>query len=250
LAHKSASSLGVTSSLSVLHAGPVSLHGFSDPSPSFESNLTRVWYVEPVGSQFVDPEVFPVPTASHARMPRAVKSAHGVTPPAELDHQQATAIICCSFAVPLMRFDPLQHIQEQQVHSSRALPRSVRSVFRVSHPLDGFLPADPAGYFSSRKHSWGSPLQSFFLTSKPYAPLDARNPPDVGKSTRVTRSVDRTAAVVRGHLDFRCIRTAWDRWSVARLQGLSPRWSSSPVRRRLAAEQVRCSPGVPASSRY
>jgi hypothetical protein len=60
--------------------------------------------------------------------------------------------------------------------------------------------------------------------------------------------VDRTAAVVRGHLVFRCIRTARGHGSFTRLQGLAPRRSSSPAPQILAAAWVRCSPGVPASS--
>lgn len=49
-----------------------------------------------------------------------------------------------------------------------------------------------------------SPTELFPL-DEAVTSLDARNPPDVGDATCFARSVDRTAAVVRGHLDFRCL---------------------------------------------
>lgn len=83
------------------------------------------------------------------------------------------------------------------------LPHPVCSVFRVLHPLDGFLPVRPADCFSSRKRSWGCPLQSFTPHSEAVAPLDARNPHDVDRSANTTVDQKRTAAVVRGHVDKR-----------------------------------------------
>jgi len=69
------------------------------------------------------------------------------------------------------------------------LPHPVCSVSRVSHPLDGFLPVRPADCFSSRKRSWGCPLQSFVPHSEAVAPFDARNPPDVDEP--ICTTVDR-----------------------------------------------------------
>lgn len=129
------------------------------------------------------------------------------------------------------------------------LPHPVCSVFRVLHPLDGFLPVRPADCFSSRKRSWGCPLQSFTPHSEAVAPLDARNPLDVHRSANTT--------VDRKH----CRRSPRPRRQtlgqppavlrpIVRLQGLLPRWSSFPGMRVFAARQARCSPGVLASPGY
>jgi len=41
------------------------------------------------------------------------------------------------------------------------LPHPTPSAFRVSHPLDGLLPPEPAGFVSRQRHSWGFHLQGF-----------------------------------------------------------------------------------------
>jgi hypothetical protein len=46
-----------------------------------------------------------------------------------------------------------------EVHNP-GFPHPVRSAFRVSHPLDGFLPPAPSG-LEDRSHSWGSPYRAF-----------------------------------------------------------------------------------------
>lgn len=62
---------------------------------------------------------------------------------------------CCSSAVPFMRFGPLQHIQERQVHSPRAcLTRFVPSSGFLTLLTAFSLSARPA-IVSSRKRSWG-----------------------------------------------------------------------------------------------
>jgi hypothetical protein len=44
--------------------------------------------------------------------------------------------------------------------TSPGIPNPVRSVFRVSHPLDGFLPRKPSDH-EDRCRSWGSPFRAF-----------------------------------------------------------------------------------------
>lgn len=62
---------------------------------------------------------------------------------------------CCSSAVPFMRFIPLQHIQDGQVHIPRAcLARFVPSSGFFTLLTVFSLPARPA-IVSSRKRSWG-----------------------------------------------------------------------------------------------
>jgi hypothetical protein len=52
--------------------------------------------------------------------------------------------ICCSFAVPLMRFGPLQHTRNAGFTiNDPGLPHPVRSASRVSHPPDGLPPRTP-----------------------------------------------------------------------------------------------------------
>jgi hypothetical protein len=52
--------------------------------------------------------------------------------------------LCCSFAVPLMRFGPLQHMRNTGfTFDNPGLPHPVRSASRVSHPPDGFPPRAP-----------------------------------------------------------------------------------------------------------
>jgi len=46
-----------------------------------------------------------------------------------------------------------------EVHKP-GFPHPVRSAFRVSHPLDGFLPPAPSG-LEDRSHPWGSPCRAF-----------------------------------------------------------------------------------------
>jgi hypothetical protein len=68
-----------------------------------------------------------------------------------------------------MRFrSPPAHEARKVDHFFPGLPHPVGAAFRVSHPLDGLFPSWPSGLVSCRWHSWGSPLQSFSLRTKPY----------------------------------------------------------------------------------
>jgi len=51
---------------------------------------------------------------------------------------------------------------EDQIHSREKLPRlPLRSVLRVSHPLDGLRPGLPCGFISPRSHVRDSPFRGF-----------------------------------------------------------------------------------------
>jgi len=52
------------------------------------------------------------------------------------------------------------------IHLHRVCLTRLRSVSRVSHPPDGFLPPMSCGLVSCRWRSWGSALQSFSLRTK------------------------------------------------------------------------------------
>jgi hypothetical protein len=160
-----AGSLEVTLSLSVLLSSSVSPSWVQRSPFTLRSDRTRERLLESVDSQIVGRGVFPY------RSPHpAARRERG--PLAELRLLQSLTTsrrpqLCCSFAVPLMRFFPLQHIQERQVHMAQACLTWSGSASRVSHPLDGFLPVRPATCISRWKRSWGCPLQSLFLAAKP-----------------------------------------------------------------------------------
>ena len=59
----------------------------------------------------------------------------------------------------LLRFFAPTATSVREVHNP-GFPHPVRSVFRVSHPLDGFLPPAPSD-LEDRSHSWGSPCRAF-----------------------------------------------------------------------------------------
>jgi hypothetical protein len=130
-----------------------------------------------------------------------------------------------------------------------SLPLSVRSVFRVSHPLDGLLLTRPADCISSRKRSWGCPLQSFFLATKPWrlstpaALMTFTRPPYAAVAWTARRCGPRP-------LDMRFAHDLDSCGKEARLQGLSPRRSSLPTAWVFATHPARCSPGVLASSGF
>jgi hypothetical protein len=156
------------------------------------------------------------------------KSARGVTPPSELDHQQATAIT-------LQRCGASHEVWSPTAHSSRAgllsssLPDSIRSAFRVSHPLDGFLPDSAGRLFFKSEALMGLSPSELFPPDEADAPLDARGPPDVGHPTVRCRCVDRRSS-----------------WSAATRQKVLPR-PRQRAGRRLASRVshlagVRCQP--------
>jgi hypothetical protein len=84
------------------------------------------------------------------------------TPPMDLDPLQGTpGIPRRSLPTPatLLRFFAPTATSVREVHQP-GFPHPVRSAFRVSHPLDGFLPPAPSD-LEDRSHSWGSPCRAF-----------------------------------------------------------------------------------------
>jgi hypothetical protein len=84
------------------------------------------------------------------------------TPSMDLDPLQGTpGIPRRSLTTPttLLRFFAPTATSVREVHNP-GFPHPVRSVFRVSHPLDGFLPPAPSD-LEDRSHSWGSPCRAF-----------------------------------------------------------------------------------------
>lgn len=61
----------------------------------------------------------------------------------------------------LMEFSAPTTLQPERVHSTPVCQSRVRSVLRVSHPLDGFLLARTPGLVSCRLRPWGSPFREF-----------------------------------------------------------------------------------------
>jgi hypothetical protein len=83
--------------------------------------------------------------ASHGLGP---SSGHtGQSPPESIDSSNPLEVSC-----------PYSDVSVE-VHNP-GVPPPVRSVFRVSHPLDGLLPPAPSG-LEDRSHSWGSPCRAF-----------------------------------------------------------------------------------------
>jgi hypothetical protein len=133
---------------------------------------------ELVNPLLLDPGVFPAVTAPRLALLLVTESAHGVTPPSELDHPQTTAICSCSIAVPLMRFGPLQR------------SRQARST------VPGFASPGrfrPQGFTPSRRFTPSLAVRPCFMPvtlmglsppepsppTEAVAPLDARNLHDV-----------------------------------------------------------------------
>ena len=65
----------------------------------------------------------------------------------------------CAAPATLMRFAAPTATSARR-STSPGVPDPVRSVFRVSHPLDGFLPRMPSD-LEDRCRSWGSPYRAF-----------------------------------------------------------------------------------------
>jgi hypothetical protein len=61
----------------------------------------------------------------------------------------------------LMEFGAPTTLEPERVHSTPVCQSRVRSVHRVSHPLDGLLLARTPGLISCRKRPWGSPFREF-----------------------------------------------------------------------------------------
>jgi hypothetical protein len=147
-----------------------------------------------------------------------------------------------------MRFVPLQH---SRMMRSTLIPgvclAPVRSAFRVSRPLDGFLPLHPSGLVSCRSRSWGSPLQSFSLRAKSsrlsalatLLTLEAGCP----NGHRDEDPRDKRVSSRAGLLLDSCSDATCDPPSGP---GTSPESVSRPLG--LAAGRVRCSLGVFAST--
>lgn len=143
---------------------------------------------------------------------------------------------CAASAEPPMRFvaPPAHEVGEIHVdHVSRSEPRRtpglpprLRSVSRVSHPLDGLLPHRPSGLVSCPRRSWGSCPPELFPPREAVAPLDARCPPAVAPrqpSPHPRKKADsRTVCTID-----RCVPSSGrdGRWRLTRLQGLAPRRS-------------------------
>jgi hypothetical protein len=129
------------------------------------------------------------------------------------------------------------------------LPHPVRSVSRVSHPPDGFLPAWPAGCFSSRSTHGVVPFRAF-SSDEAVAPLDARNLRGVGDPSS---SDVRYGACCRPgpRPDSATVRHTIASGSV---EHPPSRCGASPelvaCTRVFAVQQARCSPGVHASPGY
>jgi hypothetical protein len=154
------------------------LIGSAIPLHPSERDRFRTRHCELVNPLLLDPGVFPAVTAPRLALLLATESTHGVTPPSELDHLQATAKLLLQLAVPLMRFGPLQRsryvrstvpgfaspgrFRPQGFAPSRRLTpsRTVRPCF-MPVTLMGLSPPEP------------SPL------TEAVAPLDARNLHDV-----------------------------------------------------------------------
>jgi len=69
------------------------------------------------------------------------------------------APLCSSGAPPLGFSPPLRHQCGESTIAG--FPSPLRSVLRVSHPLDGFLLAPPCGFVSPRNHIRDSPFRGF-----------------------------------------------------------------------------------------
>jgi len=96
------------------------------------------------------PRGVPRPAAARRTRRRVVRSTLGVGSSSEPDRLQAPADIAADSAVPPMRFRPLQRSGAGRSTRPRALRARVRSAFRFSQPLDGFLPSCPSGLVSCR----------------------------------------------------------------------------------------------------
>jgi hypothetical protein len=114
-----AGSLEVTRSFSVFAANRVSPYWLSDPPTSLMIR-TPSRRVASVDARTSDPGVFPGLASADGVEPTPPRSAHGVAPPSELDRRQATATNAAAFAVPLMRFVPLQRMKPWRSTESRA----------------------------------------------------------------------------------------------------------------------------------
>lgn len=178
--------------------------------------------------------------------PTTARSARGVTPPTEHDHQQATANL-------LQPCGASHEVLSPTAHSGRSGPLSPEfaslGTFRLQgcYPPDGLLP-DQTGRLSFKpERSWGCPLQSFFLTNEAVTPLDVRSPPDVGHPFRpdIAVAVLPLWSAATGHTVVpRALPDSERRLAcrVCHLAGV--RSFRSGIRR----TKGRCSPGVRASS--
>jgi hypothetical protein len=117
---------------------------------------------------------------------------------------------CCSFAVPLMRFGPLQHTGHAgRTFDNPGLPHPVRSAFRVSHPPDGFPSHAPSALFQTAEHSWGSTPPELLPPNEAVVPLDTRSLLAVsGRGTHSIHSPTMTApfahVTARASVSLRC----------------------------------------------
>lgn len=131
----------------------------------------------------------PVTGRLDRRKPSAARSARGVSPPTELNHQQATAI-------SLQRCGASHEVWSPTAHSRRAgplfpsLPLSVRSAFRVSTLLTACSRLFRPTVFQVGALMGLSPTE-LFPRAEAEAPLDARSPRDVHHPSPLRRRVDR-----------------------------------------------------------
>jgi hypothetical protein len=165
---------------------------------------------------------------------RRLRSAHGVTPSSELDHLLAATCAAACGASPEV-LCPSSALRRRGLRFP-GLPHPVRSAFRISHPLDGFLPLRPSGLVSCRWRSWGSSPSELFPPTEAVPPLGGRSRHDVGSAFRGRRHPGRRTSQPRLPRSMASgPRASGGRiWShpsssrVARLQGVAPRWSPSP----------------------
>jgi hypothetical protein len=156
----------------------------------------------------------------------------------------------CSFAVPLMRFLPLQHVEDWRIH----LPRVCLTRFV---PPPGFLtllaasspPARPALFHAGSAHGVGVPYRAFpsgrsrGASRRPQPSL--RSPPGAGDLSSSWSST--TSRGTGGGVSSSSVRRLAP-FGPHPGPGTSP--ESVTRRRRLTEQRARCSPGVSASPGY